>query len=238
VTRATIDRMAPIAFAHRGARLEERENTIPAFERALKQGATGLESDAWLAADGEVVLVHDDVFRSGLHRVHVARTSSDELARHGVPRLRELYETLGTDFDLSLDIKEQRAAVPVIEVAAAYGSDVLKRLWMCTPHVPLLEALRPDHPDVRLVHSTRKQKIGVPIERHAADLRALGVDAMNMHHTDWTKGLVALFHRFDVRAFAWDVQETRYLREVLGMGMDGIYCDRVDRMMAAVGEWG
>jgi glycerophosphoryl diester phosphodiesterase len=61
---------------------------------------------------------------------------------------------------------------------------------------------------------------------------------MNMHHTDWTKGLVALFHRFDVRAFAWDVQETRYLRAVLGMGMDGIYCDRVDRMMAAVGEWG
>jgi glycerophosphoryl diester phosphodiesterase len=230
--------MAPIAFAHRGARLEERENTIPAFARALEHGATGLESDAWLAADGEVVLVHDDVVRAGLRRIHVGRTTADDLARHGVPRLRDLYETLGTDYDLSLDVKEHPAAGPVIEVAAGFGADVLKRLWLCSPDVSLLEALRPDHPDVRLVHSARRHKIAVPIERHAADLRALGIDAMNMHHTDWTKGLVALFHRFDVRAFAWDVQETRYLRAVLGMGMDGIYCDRVDRMMAAVGEWG
>jgi glycerophosphoryl diester phosphodiesterase len=230
--------MAPIAFAHRGARTEERENTMPAFRRALEQGATGLESDAWLAADGEVVLVHDDVVRAGLRRIHVQRTSSEDLARHGVPRLRELYETLGTEFDLSLDVKDDAAARPVIAVAGAFGDDVLKRLWLCTPHVALLESLRPDQPDVRLVHSTRKQKIGVPIERHAANLRELGVDAMNMHHTDWTKGLVALFHRFDVRAFAWDVQETRYLRAVLAMGVDGIYCDRVDRLMAAVGEWG
>ena len=61
---------------------------------------------------------------------------------------------------------------------------------------------------------------------------------MNMHHTDWTKGLVSLFHRFDVAAFAWDVQETRYLRDALQMEIDAVYCDRVDRMMAAVGEWG
>ena len=28
------------------------------------------------------------------------------------------------------------------------------------------------------------------------------------------------------------------MRGVLAMGIDGIYCDRVDRMLAAVGEWG
>jgi glycerophosphoryl diester phosphodiesterase len=60
---------------------------------------------------------------------------------------------------------------------------------------------------------------------------------MNMHHRDWTAGLVALFHRFGVRAFAWDVQEVRHLREVLRMNVDGLYCDRPDRMVATVGEW-
>ena len=50
-------------------------------------------------------------------------------------------------------------------------------------------------------------------------------------------GLVSLFHRFDVRAFAWDTQEVRHIRAVLKMGIDAIYCDRPDRMVATVSEW-
>ena len=47
--------VAVITFAHRGARLEEPENTIPAFRRALEAGVRGIETDVWLSADGEVV---------------------------------------------------------------------------------------------------------------------------------------------------------------------------------------
>ena len=46
-----------------------------------------------------------------------------------------------------------------------------------------------------------------------------------------------LAHRFDLLAFAWDVQEYRRIRAVLEMGVDGIYSDHVERMLAAVGEW-
>jgi glycerophosphoryl diester phosphodiesterase len=63
------------------------------------------------------------------------------------------------------------------------------------------------------------------------------MDALNLHHTDWTGGIVSLLHRFDLRAFAWDVQETRHILGMLRIGIDAIYCDRVDRMLAAVGEW-
>jgi glycerophosphoryl diester phosphodiesterase len=55
----------PIGFAHRGARAHAPENTIAAFELALRLGATGLESDVWVTADGEAVLDHDGVVRSG-----------------------------------------------------------------------------------------------------------------------------------------------------------------------------
>src|SRR4051794_19046481 len=82
-------RMAPITFAHRGARIDEPENTIPAFRRALEQGASGLETDAWLASDGEVVLAHDALVRRGLRRHRVTESTADELAHHGVPRLAD-----------------------------------------------------------------------------------------------------------------------------------------------------
>jgi glycerophosphoryl diester phosphodiesterase len=48
---------------------------------------------------------------------------------------------------------------------------------------------------------------------------------------------VSLFHRFDLGVFAWDVQEVRHLRAMLRIGVDALYCDRPDRMVAVVSEW-
>ena len=90
---------------------------------------------------------------------------------------------------------------------------------------------------MKLVHSQRRNAVGVPFERHAFDLAQLGIDVMNLHHTEWSAGLVSLFHRFELQAFAWDAQETRHLRAVLAMGIDAVYCDRPDRMVATVSEW-
>ena len=92
-----------IAFAHRGARSERPENTLAAFHWGLEMGANGLESDAWLSADGEVVLVHDQAFRRGLRKVRVAQSTAAELAELDVPRLADLYAECGTDFDLSIE---------------------------------------------------------------------------------------------------------------------------------------
>ena len=44
---------------HRGSPLAEVENTIPSFERALREGANGVELDLSVTRDGEVVLWHD-----------------------------------------------------------------------------------------------------------------------------------------------------------------------------------
>jgi len=226
--------MPVITFAHRGARLVERENTIPAFRMALEMGASGIETDVWCSSDGEVVCAHDPVVSRGLRRRRISSVTADELDTYGIPRFADVYSELGTDFDCSVDVKDAGAAVQLLEVARAHGA--LERLWVCSPDVALLRELRREQ-HVRLVHSDRRHAIGTPLERHAFELASAGIDAMNLHHTEWTAGLVSLFHRFDVRAFAWDTQEARHIRAVLAMGIDAIYCDRPDRMVATVAEW-
>ena len=226
--------MAVITFAHRGARLEERENTIPAFRRALELGATGIETDVWLSADGEVVCAHDPVVARGLRRRKLAATNAEELADFGIPRMADVYRELGTGFECSVDVKSPDAATGLLEVARSF--DALERLWVCSPDVALLSGLRVEK-RVKLVHSDRRNSISAPLERHAFDLSQAGLDAMNMHHSEWTAGLVSLFHRFEIEAFAWDAQEVRHLRAVLAMGIDAVYCDRPERMVATVGEW-
>jgi glycerophosphoryl diester phosphodiesterase len=73
-------------------------------------------------------------------------------------------------------------------------------------------------------------------ERRAATLRVEGIDAVNLHHTDWNGGLVALFHRFERACLAWDLQHEHLLQATLALGMDGVYSDWVDRMHAALSD--
>jgi glycerophosphoryl diester phosphodiesterase len=227
--------MAVITFAHRGGRAHAPENTLVAFRRGLELKAAGLESDVWLSADGQPVLVHDERFWRGLRHVDVRRSSAATLARFDIPRLVDLYEACGTDFELSLDLKDPMAVGPTMEVVRQHG--IPERTWLCMSTVTMLAQVRSEHPDVNVVHSQRREKIDVGLERHAARLAEIGVHAMNMHHTDWTAGLVVLFHRFGIRAFAWDAHHVRHLRTMLEYGIDAVYSDRVDRMVATVAEW-
>jgi len=215
------------------------ENTIDAFARALELGAGGLETDAWLSGDGQVVLVHRSHVRRGLRRLAVARTGVAGLAAVGVPRLTDLYRELGTAFELSIDIKTPVVARPVLAVAEAAGA--LGRLWVCSPDLAVLADLRAaivddDGARPHLVHSRARRHLPEPLERHAAALAADGITAMNLHHTEWTAGLVALFHRFGLKALAWDAQEVRYIRAMVRMGVDGIYSDHVDRLVRTVAD--
>ena len=49
----------PLVIAHRGSCLKEPENTLPAFQLALDEGADGIELDVWRCGSGEIVVTHN-----------------------------------------------------------------------------------------------------------------------------------------------------------------------------------
>jgi len=220
----------PIGFAHRGARAHEQENTVPAFQLALRLGATGLESDAWLTEDGIAVLDHDGVVGGKLRRRPLSSMSAKELPSH-IPSLREFYDALGTSFDFSIDIKDPRVAGEVIACARDVGAE--DRLWLCHPNRELVASWRTLSREVHLVESIRASRFENSPELHLARSAELGIEVLNLHHSDWTGGLIAMVHRFGMLAFGWDAQFDRVLDDLLDSGIDGVFSDHVDRMMAA-----
>jgi glycerophosphoryl diester phosphodiesterase len=54
-----LDRPGPLAIAHRGGAGDAPENTLPAFEGAIRMGYRYLETDAHVTRDGVVVAFHD-----------------------------------------------------------------------------------------------------------------------------------------------------------------------------------
>jgi glycerophosphoryl diester phosphodiesterase len=235
-----------IGFAHRGAPApHQRENTLPAFRRALAGGASGLESDAWLTADGVPVLHHDGVLGPPGRRRRISDLTADRLPGW-VPSLAAFYAELGTSFEFSLDLKGPPggwapAADAVVAVARqAGGSSAAGRLWLCG-HLPELAAFRDRDLDVRLVNSTSMRTVmeGGGVSAYGRRLRAAGVAALNLRTREWTPpraGNVGVLHDLGIAAFGWDAQSTGTLARLAGYGLDAVYSDHLARLVRVTGS--
>ena len=223
----------PIAFAHRGASAHAPENTLEAFSLALRLGATGLESDVWLTRDEVPVLRHDGRVRVGRRSRRIADLDRADVPAP-VPSLADLYDTCGTATPVSLDLKDPSALHPVIDVARSAQGDALERLWLCATSPDDAIGWRAATDAAHIVLSTRRRAFGHGAERLAARLAEAGVHAVNLHHSDWSGGLTTLFHRFELLCFAWDAQYERVILALKRMGIDAVYGDHVDRLVAAL----
>ena len=221
---------SPILFGHRGARGHAQENTLASFELALRLGASGVETDAWITRDGSVVLDHDGEFGSRLRRRSIADVNVDQLPSH-IPLLADACALLH-DHHLSIDVKDVDAFTPLCAVIEQSGLDPSK-VWLCHPDYDTVAAWRTST-TCRLVHSTRYAKVQPHFETHASRLARDGIDAFNMPCNEWTGGLIALYHRFGVRCFAWNVNYTEIASPLVASGIDALYGDFVDRLVDAV----
>jgi len=111
-----------ILLGHRGVR-GPLENTIPAFERALRH-ADGIELDVRLTGDERLVVLHDGEFRAGRRKHRVRELTYRELVKlHPLGRLvptfnRVLKLSPGV---LNVDIKDMEALEPVLGVLERTG---------------------------------------------------------------------------------------------------------------------
>ena len=93
-------------IAHRGASSEEKENTLPAFERAIELGADYVEFDVQASSDGGLVVFHD----LRLDRLTDARgplraPPLAALRELGIPTLAEVLELTGGRIGVMAELK-------------------------------------------------------------------------------------------------------------------------------------
>ncbi len=95
-----------MVVAHRGASVEQPENTITAFEAAIDAGADAVEFDVRMTADGHAVVMHDpDVSRTTDGRGLVAEMTLEENRTLGVPTLDEALRCLSGRAAVDIEIK-------------------------------------------------------------------------------------------------------------------------------------
>lgn len=223
-------RRRPYAFAHRGGRAHGPDNTLQTFARALAQGARGLETDAWLTADGIVVLDHDGVLRAAeqKHRP-IGEVRRADLPGH-IPTLDELYASCGTEFDLAIDVRLPLVGDAVIDVARQHRA--LGRLWLVAANAHDVGRWRPLSDDVHLAVTLR------PADSRRAVVEAAarsGADAVNMRWMWWTGRRLRRLRADGLLCFAYDAQRRFSVRRCARLGVDGIFSDDV-RLLAQLDQ--
>lgn len=224
------------AFAHRGGMAHRRENTIEAFGHALAMGINGVETDAWLTADGVPVLCHAGLVSTPTGTKPIASLQSADLP-HEVPSLAALYRTCGTGFDIAIDVLDPAAAGPLVAAAIAAGPGTPERMWLCSPSLTDLASWRPLHPGIHLVHSdSRWRQHRDDLASHVRRLSGLGIEVLNLRHRYCAPVVVSACHSERILLFAWGVQHTWAMRRLVRRGVDGIMSDHVDRLLATLNE--
>lgn len=219
----------PILFAHRGANLVAPENTVAAFSEALRIGATGLETDVWITLDGVVVIDHDGFVRKGLRRRPISGIVAADLPAQ-LPTFVDLLELTPTIVDVSVDVKDIDAFGAMIALVERVGRNA-GSIWICHPDSTQLSTWKSLKTDFSYVHSTKLRVIEEFPEKHARLLRDEGIRVCNMHWRDWSGGLVAMYHRFEVACFAWGLTHESEIREMVRIGIDGLYADDISLLV-------
>ena len=215
-------------FAKAGASTVEAPHSLEAFRLASRLGATGVQANVWMTADGVVVLDDSGIAGGRLRRRRVSDSAFADMGSRAVT-LEDLIEDLAAEHDLMLDMRAPDAIEKVLSLATKSG--VADRLWLVHNDVSILESWRSLEPQLKLVNSVRSTDLPRGHEQHAARLRSLDVDAVALSFDEWTAGHVAVYHRFTRMSFALGPQHDRQMNAVLEMGIDGIVSAYVEQMV-------
>jgi glycerophosphoryl diester phosphodiesterase len=230
-------------WAHRGASSDAPENTLPAFDLAIRQQADGIELDVQMSRDGVLVVAHDtDCLRltgepgliagldySDLRRLNFAHGWPD----HGfvpAPALAEVFDLIRpAGLMINIELKNDEIAYAGLEEA------VLRLIidWRMQDRVLLSSFNRASL--VRTIALIRQKGLDIPcgllFEHHLSQPWSLacrlGAAAIHPRHTLIRQpSFIAAAHAAGILVHPWTVDGSERLAELMGMGADAVITNR------------
>jgi glycerophosphoryl diester phosphodiesterase len=119
-----------VAISHRGEHLHHPENTIPAFEEAIRVGADFFELDVQTTSDGKLVLSHDSkVDRRTNGQGEISKMTFDEVRAldAGSKSGAEFAGTKVPTFDEALELARGKIGI-YVDVKHASPKDVVSHI--------------------------------------------------------------------------------------------------------------
>jgi glycerophosphoryl diester phosphodiesterase len=222
-------------IAHRGAKREYPENSLPAFRRAFERRADAIELDVHATSDGVVVVHHDPDLRPspGAPKRKIADTTWEELQRVelatavGIPRLSDVLALTPAEKTVYVEIKGSGIEAAVVSTIANGSARCAVHSF---DHVAIARCrdIAPDLPR------------GILYDQSSPDAMVRQLELVGARDL-WPRWnlidaeLVARVHAAGARVIAWTVNSRSDAQLLVAMGVDGLCTDDV-RLLDAQGR--
>lgn len=234
-------------FAHRGAQIAAPMNTLPAFRLAVEQGAHGTELDVHLSKDGVPVVIHDETVdattdSSGavnemtlaeLKTLDAGRWFSPEFAGTQIPTLAEVFEAVGQQLYINVEIKGFSPDSPRVEqaiLACIREHHMTERVIISSFNPVTLQRVVELAPDMPLGYLYWQDTHTI----QSAALEPSQYHAQHPMHTLITPELVQEARQHGHIVTAWTVNEPERARELQALGVDIVVTDAPETIRQAL----
>ncbi len=214
----------PIAIAHRGDPVLQRENTMAAFRSAMAAGADMVELDLQRCGDGEIIVLHDATLSRlwGVERavadLDLAQVRAIGQPGSGIPTLREVLEEVA--LPLMVDFTAQEVVGEAVRVVRERRA--MDRALFVTGNVPALRSLRAIAPEARIGVTW-----GAPELPAAALLDELRAEYWNPAFVLVSPERVKAMHALGRRVSTWTVDDPGDMARMVAAGVDAIVSNRI-----------
>lgn len=230
----------PLIYGHRGASAVEPENSIRAFQRALDDGADGVELDVRMLADNVLVIAHDEniLFDGEARATALGKVSYDEI-RHKTARgeqLATLSEVLEfqktTDCLMNVELKASvKSPLWMADAASEFVQEHGGRRVVISSFDPRqLRVVRkriPEVPTAQLVEKTQW------FLRRAMRHTFLGASGVHPQKTLVCPRLVEKARQTGGFVNVWTVNDPKQAQAIAALGVDGLVTDDPARLIQA-----
>jgi glycerophosphoryl diester phosphodiesterase len=238
----------PLWIAHRGAGTCAPENTLAAFRLVASHGYRAFECDVKLSADGVPFLLHDATLErttSGrgvagelawgeLARLDAGSWHSPAYAGEPLPSLAGIAAyCLRNGHALNIELKPSPGAQSRTGRAVALEAS---RLWAGRAVPPLLSSFSPEAMQAAgeaVPELPRALLFDALPDGWLARAQSLGCVAVVTDHALMDAAVITALHAAGLRAMVYTVNEAVEARRLIGLGIDGVITDAVDRFPPA-----
>jgi glycerophosphoryl diester phosphodiesterase len=225
----------PKVIGHRGAMAYAPENTLASFREARRRGATWVETDIKLTADGVPIVMHDASLKrtTGVDRL-VALTPSAELPKD-VPTFEEAiacFQELGLGCNVEIKPCEGREA-ETARVAVA----TLRRRWPSTLPPPLLSSFKPESLAAAREAApefARAILLGDLNDDWRVRADAVGAVGVNTDGKKLAPGRAREVKQAGFALSVYTIDDPAQARALVAMGVDCVITDMPDVIIAAL----
>ncbi|MCR5580178.1 MAG: glycerophosphodiester phosphodiesterase [Pseudobutyrivibrio sp.] len=231
----------PKVWAHRGASGYLPENTIPAFEQAIKMGADGIELDIHKTKDGQLVVIHDEqIDRTSDGKGYVKDYTLEELRKYNynathpeckhadIPTMREVFELIKpTDLTINIELKTGIIFYEGIEediIALTKEFDMEDRvIYSSFNHYSIMRVQELD-PEAHTGFLYMDGTLDMPEYGRDHGVEALHPALYNVQYPNY----VERCHELGLKINTWTVNSKKYINMACQMGLDGIITNYPD----------